>query len=54
MKIKTTISENNNPKKAEGTEAEGRRAKGGPPVPVFKIRRWTFDVHSLLACTASS
>jgi hypothetical protein len=26
MKIKTTIAENNNPKKAEGTKAEGRGA----------------------------
>jgi len=25
MKIKTKRAENNNPKKAEGTEAEGRR-----------------------------
>jgi len=30
MKIKTEKSENNNPKKAEGTEAEGRL-----PVPVL-------------------
>jgi len=30
MKIRTTRSENNNSKKAEGTEAEGRF-----PVPVF-------------------
>jgi len=27
MKIKTTRSENNNPKKIEGTEAEGRKGK---------------------------